>query len=94
MTVMLYKHPGKHTFDGNTFDYIIADSLNVPGKLKSGWFETPADALSGNASGGDDNAPPTREELEQKANELGIEYRSDIGDERLAERIAAHLADA
>lgn len=44
-------------------------------------------------STGDDNAPPTREELEQKAKELGIEFAPNIGDKKLAERIEAKLAE-
>ncbi len=41
-----------------------------------------------------DNAPPTRAELEAKAAELGIEFSPRIGDAKLAERIAAALAQA
>lgn len=39
----------------------------------------------------EDNAPPTRAELEQKATELGIDFSPNIGDRKLAERIAAKL---
>lgn len=42
----------------------------------------------------DDNAPPTRAELEAKATELGIEFSPNIGDKKLGERIAAALAKA
>lgn len=41
---------------------------------------------------GDDDAPPTRAELELKANELGIEFSPRIGDAKLAERIADAIA--
>ena len=41
----------------------------------------------------DDNAPPTRAELEQKATELGVEFSPNIGDKKLAERIAVKLAE-
>lgn len=40
----------------------------------------------------DDNAPPTRAELEAKANELGVEFSPRIGDAKLFERIEAALA--
>lgn len=45
------------------------------------------------AGGGDvdDNAPPTRAELEQKAHELGIKFDGRIGDKRLAALIEKHL---
>lgn len=45
------------------------------------------------AAAGDDTAPPTREELEQKATELGITFAANIGDKKLAERIAEKLAE-
>lgn len=38
-------------------------------------------------SDGDDNAPPTREELEQKANELGIKFDGRTTDRKLLEKI-------
>ncbi len=41
----------------------------------------------------DDTAPPTRAELEQKATELGVEFSPNIGDKKLAERIAVKLAE-
>lgn len=40
------------------------------------------------------NAPPTREELELKANELGIKFAANISDEKLAVKIHEHLAKA
>jgi hypothetical protein len=42
---------------------------------------------------GDDTNPPTRAELEQKATELGVEFSPKLGDKKLAERIAAKLAE-
>lgn len=41
----------------------------------------------------DDSKPATRAELEQQATALGIEFSPRIGDEKLAERIAAKLAE-
>ena len=38
-----------------------------------------------------DKTPPTRAELEQKATELGITFAPNIGDAKLAERIAEKL---
>lgn len=48
-----------------------------------------AKALVAAAAG--DKAPPTRAELEQKATELGITFAPNIGDAKLAERIAEKL---
>lgn len=39
-------------------------------------------------------APPTRAELEAQAAELGVVFSPNLGDKKLAERIAAKLADA
>lgn len=40
-----------------------------------------------------DEAPPTRAELETKARELGLQFDGRTTDKRLAERIAAALAE-
>jgi len=40
----------------------------------------------------DDNRPPTRPELEQKAAELGIAFSPRMSDKKLGEAIAAKLA--
>jgi hypothetical protein len=39
------------------------------------------------------NAAPTREQLEKQATDLGVEFSPNIGDKKLAERIAAKLAE-
>jgi hypothetical protein len=39
------------------------------------------------------DAPPTRKELEAKAKELGITFRSNIGDKKLREKIETKLAE-
>ena len=39
----------------------------------------------------DEDAAPTRTELEAKATELGIEFHPNIGDRKLADRIDAAL---
>ncbi len=72
--------------------------------LASGWFEgrdaavaarkgvQPSAATSNTptaASGAaEDNAPPTRAELEQKAKELGLQFNDKTKDDRLAKMIA------
>lgn len=42
---------------------------------------------------GDASKPPTREELEQKATELGIPFSARVSDKRMGEAIAAKLAE-
>jgi hypothetical protein len=41
----------------------------------------------------DDVSPPTREELEAKAKQLGVSFNARTSDMKLAERIAAALED-
>lgn len=73
--------------------------------LAEGWSETAAEARAANddriaaalepklepESAPEDSAPPTRAELEAKATELGIGFRSNTSDKALADRIAAAL---
>lgn len=89
---------------------IVNDQDELDAALAGGWHlttteakaaaEKPADVgATGTGAGAadddkDDNAPPTREELEAKAAELGIEFSPNIGDKKLGERIAAALAKA
>ena len=44
MSVMLYKHPGKHEIHGDMFDYIIVDEGDVASKVKEGWAKSTAEA--------------------------------------------------
>lgn len=76
--------------------------------IEAGWFATLPEAIAGKVdvpkelekagaeAGPDDNAndddPPNRAELEQKAQELGIEFSPRLGDKKLAALIDAHLA--
>lgn len=67
--------------------------------LAEGWHRTHAealgsDALVGEISGTGDTDPPTREELEAKATELGISFGATIKDETLLKRIEEKLAEA
>ena len=89
---MVYRHPGKHKIHGSTFDYKIVDAETeeLDDALSDGWFRTTLEALEGVPS---DDEKPTREELELKAKELGIGYRSDISDKKLLARIEEVLAE-
>jgi hypothetical protein len=78
-------------------------------KLKDGWFNTLEDALKGERARNDEgqfvaddpgtpeneayNKPATREEMKQKAKELGIEFPKNIGDKKLLKLIEAKLKD-
>ena len=46
MSVMLYKHPGKHNIHGDKFDHITVEEDEVTSTLKKGWSRTTSDALN------------------------------------------------
>lgn len=100
---MMYQAGGHEEIHGGGFaTLIVHDADELEAALASGWSLTTVDALEAAApkaapapapaAPADDNAPPTRAELEQQANELGIEFSPRIGDAKLAERIEAALA--
>jgi hypothetical protein len=105
---MVYRFPAQladaqQMQDGIYDALIVEDEVAHDNALDGGWSETPADArdaaklaeAGGKAADiSDDGMPATRAELEQKATELGIEFSPKIGDAKLAERIAAKLAEA
>lgn len=82
---MVYKRGSKIKVDGNRFDYKIVEAAELEGALKDdGWFRTPAEALEGVPS---DNEGPTRDELKLMAEQLGVEYPSNISTKKLAELV-------
>lgn len=100
---MVYKHGGPHDIHGSKFDtHIVHDVDELDAALAGGWHKTtpeakaatmkPSTPAASSTAPHDDNAPPTRVELEQKARELGIDFSANIGDKKLAERIDAALA--
>lgn len=105
---MLYRAPGVEEIHGQKLaSLIVHDAVQLEQAQAEGWHDSTTGAVEAHAaklaeqqqrtSTGStdqtDDAPPTREELERKANELGIEFSPRIGDEKLAERIAAKLAE-
>ena len=99
---MLYKAPGPHDIHGGHFDYIVVD-VDEEGAIdaakEAGWFETTAEAKAAFDATKEpevklppnDLLPPTRAELEQKANELGIKFNDKTSDKKLGDLIAATL---
>lgn len=95
---MFYKTPGPHNLDGGWYEYIIIDE-SIEGEvnrvLAEGWANTPREADAAVAPApeqADDNAPPTRGEMEQKAKELGIKFDGRTSDKTLMQRITEALA--
>jgi hypothetical protein len=93
-TTMLYKAPGPHEIHGSRFDYIIVDDDKIEAALADGWYLTTTEAKDAHQAAlqdAADNAPPTREELKRKADELKLQYPSNIPTERLAAMVDAAL---
>lgn len=95
---MLYRCPGIHAIHGGKFDYTIVAEADVESALADGWFLTTTEAkeafeaAKAPAAPADDNAAPTRAELEAKATELGLTFAKNISDAKLLDRITAALA--
>lgn len=104
---MLYRFPGTGgdavTLQDGNYNLLQVDDEDAHGAaLADGWSETAADARAAGTpppiaaalepeAPANDNAPPTRAELEAKATELGIAFRSNTSDKALSDRIAAAL---
>lgn len=44
MSVMLYKHGGKHKMHGDNFDYVVVSEEEVESTLSKGWYKTTTEA--------------------------------------------------
>lgn len=92
---IVYKCPGDHHRAGGTYSYRGAEDSEAFGKLLSeGWFATLPEAIDGKAAKAEDNAAPTRAELEAKADELGISFDGRTTDKRLGEKIDLAIAES
>lgn len=91
---LVYKGKGPHSRAGGTYDYAAAnDQEELDAKLADGWFQTLPEAIDAHdkpvAPKPDDNAPPTRKELEAKAKELGVKFNGKTTDAELSAAITA-----
>lgn len=106
--IAVYRSPGPHFGpNGKTYDCkgVLEDDLQKA--LDAGWNESFLSALGLDQEGDSDrdaviqqddpesalDAPPTRSELEAKADELGIKYDGRTTDRKLADRINEALAE-
>lgn len=74
---------------GSYSQLLVHDEDEHAAKLKEGWFATLPEAIEGVSS--EDDAPPTRAELEAKADEIGLKFDRRIGDKKLAALIQEAL---
>jgi len=99
---MVYRTPGPHRAqNGGTFGYLgVNDADEMQAALADGWYRTvdaafaalEAEAVIEEVAEAIDNvSPATREELEQKARELGIGFNARTTDAVLAQRIAERV---
>jgi len=96
---LLYKSPGDHFGpEGKTYSYVgVKTQEELDAKLADGWHETLADAIAPKVVTSpqsvipDDNAPPLRLELEEKAKELGLKFDGRTSDNKLAQKIQEAL---
>jgi hypothetical protein len=91
---MLYKAPGPHEIHGGKFDYTIVDDDQIEATLADGWYLTTIEAKEAHQAAlqdAADNAPPTRDELKRKADELKLQYAANIPTDRLAAMVEAAL---
>jgi hypothetical protein len=106
LPTIVYRCPGPHAGPGHTWASLgVADEAAYHAALAAGWYPTlpaavdawrsppaPAPTVSHVAEPVDDNAAPTRAELEQKATELGIKFDGRTGDKTLLKRIEEALS--
>jgi hypothetical protein len=104
---MLYKAGGPEQLHGGSFSTLAVHNADEhAAALDDGWCETTPQALEAQKAAADADADaaklaeqaavsaaPTREQLEKQATDLGVEFSPNIGDKKLAERIAAKLAE-
>jgi hypothetical protein len=91
---MLYRAGSALEIDGSRFDtLLVSDESALSAALAEGWHETTGAALEALhvQPVPDDDAPPTRDELLQKAAELGLKVDKRWSDARLAAAINEKL---
>lgn len=88
---IVYRCPGDHHCSGGTYSYRAArDEEELSTLTDEGWFATLPEAINGEPN---DDAEPTRAELEAKATELGIKFAKNTTDKILAEKIEFVLSE-
>lgn len=90
---IVYRTPGDHFASKGTYSYKgVSDEAELSHALANGWFPSLLEAMAGEHEEVVDNSAPTREELADKASELGIKFDGRTTDKALSEKIEAALA--
>lgn len=98
--MLVYKSPGPHRHkSGKTYDIRGATADELPVLLAKGWHEDRDIALGLKAidpqpepESAEDTSPPTRDEMEAKATEIGLKVDGRWSDARLLSEIEKALA--
>lgn len=94
---LVYRCPGPWQCPGGTYEALaVQDEADLAASVKAGWFATLPEAIAGESQDveeSNDDAPPTRAELEQKARELGIKFDGRTSDKKLLANITAALGE-
>lgn len=89
----LYKCPGPFVHMGMKYRYVgCADEKEYARLTAEGWVADLEEAAGKKPKPVDDVSPPTRDELERKASELGIAFDGRTSDKKLASKIDEALA--
>lgn len=99
---IVYKTPGPFSGPGFTYATLgIKDASALKSALDAGWCRTLPEAAAPKAKpipvapvAPDDDAPPTRAELEAKASDLGIKFDGRTPDATLSRKIADAIGGA
>jgi len=97
--VFVYRKALEKREDGSAFDTLLVSDDEGKGQaLKSGWHDDVVSALTRtnidkSVDDVDFDSPPTRAELEGKANELGIKFDGRTTDRKLCLLIAEALGE-
>ena len=95
--VHVYKSPGKHRHrSGKTYRYVsVANEDELNRAIADGWNTSKDDAVVGKVAELRDEvidvAPPTREEMEAKAKQLGLKFDGRTSDRKLLAMITEAL---
>lgn len=84
MPEIVYKLGGKHFGpNGSKYDFaVVKNKSEFDQRIKDGWFNTLDEAVNGVS-----NLAPTRDEVKQKADELGLEYVKNIKTAKLQKMV-------
>lgn len=94
---LVFKCPGPNPRAGGTYaSLLVSDEQGHDDALAAGWYATLPDAISPPVAVESvippDDAPPTRAELEIKADELGLKFDGRTSDAKLGKMIAEALS--